>query len=117
MFIEVIDKEHGSPVGVGEGTLLSFDAIMKKCGFEVNDWFSEIDATYKSGILFPGWGDKDDDVVWHPFLFPEMHIIHTTQLNLWSKHQDYDFKEYGLAFYDVSINHDKVDREIGRAHV
>ena len=116
MFIEVIDKEHGSPVGVGEGTLLSFDAIMKKCGFEVNDWFSEIDATYKSGILFPGWGDKDDDVVWHPFLFPEMHIIHTTQLNLWSKHQDYDFKEYGLAFYDVSINHDKVDRGTPEAY-
>lgn len=116
MSIEIIDKEHGSPVGVGEGTLLSFDTVMTKCGFHIHEWFHEISATYKAGILFPGWGDKDDDVVWHPFLFPEMHYSKTTQLNLWSKNQNYDFKTYGLALYDTSVKHDKVDLDTPNAY-
>jgi tryptophan halogenase len=37
--ITIIDKEVGTPVGVGEGTLLSFDNVMKQCGFEIEDWF------------------------------------------------------------------------------
>lgn len=114
--VKIIDKEFGTPVGVGEGTLLSFDMIMQKAGFTIEDWFVEIDATYKAGILFPGWGETDDKVVWHPFLFPEMPVVHTSLLNLWSKHQEYDFKEYGLAFYDTSINHDKVDKETGHGY-
>lgn len=113
--ITIIDKEVGSPVGVGEGTLLSFDNIMKRCGFEIEDWFFELDATYKSGILFPGWG-KDKEAVWHPFLFEEFGFFKTSVLNAWSKNQDYDFKEYGLSLYDVSVNHDKVDRTVPTAY-
>jgi tryptophan halogenase len=113
--IIIIDKEVGTPVGVGEGTLLSFDSVMKKCGFEIEDWFFELDATYKSGILFPGWG-KDQEAVWHPFLFAEFEKFNTTVLDSWSKNQSYDFKEYGLSLYDVSVNHNKVDRRVPTAY-
>lgn len=109
--IKVIDKEIGTPVGVGEGTLLSFDMIMKKAGFTIEEWFFELDAAYKAGILFPGWGEIDDKIVWHPFLFPEMHLVKSTQLQLWSKHQEYNFKEYGLALYNTSVVHDKIDTD------
>ncbi len=110
--ITVVDKEVGTPVGVGEGTLLSFDNIMKKCGFRVEQWFFEIDATYKSGILFPGWGPNMSDV-WHPFMFEEFGMYNTTLLNCWTKNQDLDIKEYGLGLFDVSVNHDKVDPSAG----
>jgi tryptophan halogenase len=108
--IAIIDKEIGTPVGVGEGTLLSFDRIMTRCGFDIDEWFFEIDATCKAGILFPGWG-KNQEAVWHPFLFGEIPDKETTQYNVWSKNQEYDFKNYGLTFYDVSVIHDKVDNK------
>ena len=31
--LTVIDKEVGTPVGVGEGTLLNFEIYLKRCGF------------------------------------------------------------------------------------
>jgi tryptophan halogenase len=106
--ITIVDKEDGAPLGVGEGTLLSFDKIMDRCGFMIDEWFFEIDATAKSGILFPGWGENQENV-WHPFTFPHIPHLDTTQFNLWSKNQQYDFKRYGLALYDVSVDHDAVD--------
>ena len=108
LHITIIDKENGAPLGVGEGTLLSFDKIMNRCGFLIDEWFFEIDATAKSGILFPGWGENQE-TVWHPFEFNKIPGFDTTQLNLWSKNQTYDFKKYGLSMYDVSIEHDAVD--------
>ena len=116
MQVTVVDKEIGSPVGVGEGTLLSFDAVMKKAGFTIEEWFFELDATCKAGILFPGWGETDDKNVWHPFLFPEQPHIQTHLLNLWSKHQNYDFKTHGLSMYDTSVNHDRIDTDTGNAY-
>jgi len=104
--ITIIDKEIGTPVGVGEGTLLSFDKIMSRCGFEIDEWFFEIDAAAKAGILFPGWG-KDEQDVWHPFLFPQTST--TSTFNAWAKHQDYNFNEYAQAYYDVSIKHNAVN--------
>jgi tryptophan halogenase len=113
--ITIVDKEDGAPLGVGEGTLLSFDKIMDRCGFMIDEWFFEIDATAKSGILFPGWGENQENV-WHPFTFPHIPQLDTTQLNLWSKNQQYDFKRYGLALYDVSVEHDAVDISELRAY-
>jgi tryptophan halogenase len=109
--ITVIDKEVGSPVGVGEGTLLGFGQIMEQCGFKPEDWFFEIDATFKSGILFPEWG-KDNSDVWHPFSFPMHHNLGVSSIDIWSARQDLDFKTHGLSMYDVSVNHNKVDVEV-----
>lgn len=60
----VIDKEDGAPIGVGEATLINFGPFMSACGFDFKEWFKYCDATYKTGILFPGWTKKE---VWHPF--------------------------------------------------
>ena len=62
--VTVVDKEGGSPIGVGEATLINFKPFMTACGFDFKEWFEACDATYKTGILFPGWVKKD---VWHPF--------------------------------------------------
>lgn len=109
--ITVIDKEIGSPVGVGEGTLLGFGQIMEQCGFKPEDWFFQIDATFKSGILFPEWGEDNSDV-WHPFSFPMHHNLGVSSMDVWSARQDLDFKTHGLSMYDVSVNHNKVDVEV-----
>lgn len=103
--ITIVDKEVGTPVGVGEGTLLSFDKIMDRCGFLIDEWFCELDATAKAGILFPGWGGDQYPDVWHPFIFNEFFLNgnSSTVFNCWSKHQDYDFNKYANAFYNESI--------------
>ena len=64
--LTIIDKEIGTPVGVGEGTLLDFEDFLKGCGFDKSEWFNLIDAVPKSGILFPKWVSKSNDI-WHPF--------------------------------------------------
>jgi 2-polyprenyl-6-methoxyphenol hydroxylase-like FAD-dependent oxidoreductase len=69
--LTVIDKEVGTPVGVGEGTLLNFEIYLKRCGFSVDEWFTAVDATYKTAILFPNW-DREGNDIWHPFLSPEV---------------------------------------------
>ena len=107
--VTLIDKEIGTPVGVGEGTLMSFDRMMKRCGFEVEEWFWEVDATFKAGILFPGWGEGRYKDVWHPFLFTEHQELNTTGFNLWSKNQDHDFNESVNVLYETTIKKDMVD--------
>ena len=49
--ITLIDKKDGNPVGVGEATILSFKHFMDDCGFDIFDYFKEIDCTFKGGIL------------------------------------------------------------------
>jgi tryptophan 7-halogenase len=106
--IIVIDKEFGQTVGVGEATVLSFKQFMDVCGFSVNDWFNEIDATFKSGILFSNW-QKDGEDVWHPFAFPAYERYDTTLINLWTKKKELDFKTHGTALYHPSVDENKVD--------
>lgn len=89
--ITVIDKEVGAPVGVGEGTLLNFKLFLEDCGFPLEEWFDAIDATYKSGILFPQFcGDKN--LVWHPF------GVSAT------------YPEYNTNIYELLTHADKTDR-------
>ena len=60
--ITLIDKEDGKSIGVGEATTRGFIDFLKECGFEKSQWFKEIEATYKSGIYFPNFGNNKD--VW-----------------------------------------------------
>ena len=100
--ITVVDKEIGTPVGVGEGTLMNFKPFMSQCGFDHNEWIPEIDATFKSGILFPGWVRKDN-VVWHPFLMNPV-LDNTMSLHAaWSKNQEYDFKKKKIIDKDSQV--------------
>jgi len=64
--ITIIDKEIGTPVGVGEATLLNFSRFLQACGFNLDEWYNELDATEKLGILFPNWIDDNKDIS-HPF--------------------------------------------------
>ena len=65
--ITMVDKPDGNPIGVGEATILNFEPFMNACGFPYQEWFDYCDATYKTGILFPGWG-KEGRAIWHPFI-------------------------------------------------
>jgi tryptophan halogenase len=101
--VTLVDKEVGTPVGVGEGTLLYFDKFLTECGFNTDDWFGEIDATFKSGILFPNWGDKKD-LIWHPFyLNSENEKYDSSIYEAWTHHQHLDFHEMS-AFYNISMD-------------
>ena len=64
--ITIIDKEIGTPVGVGEATVLNFAPFLSSCGFLKEEWFPEMDATEKLGIEFVNWIDKNKHV-YHPF--------------------------------------------------
>lgn len=107
--ITIVDKEVGNPVGVGEGTLLSFDKVMANCGFSIQDWFPKIDAAAKAGILFPGWGNDQYKDVWHPFKFQGLQHLDMSLFDCWASHQEYDFKKYGLTFYENAVEKNLVD--------
>lgn len=104
--ITLIDKEVGTPIGVGEATVLDFKPFMDKCSIPQTEWMSFADATFKSGIMFPGWKHKDN-TVWHPFLAKVM-FDQYTQWDLWAMTQTDNFTESVLGMYDVSL-HNKVD--------
>jgi tryptophan 7-halogenase len=80
--ITVIDKEIGTPVGVGEATILNFPKFLQACGFNLEEWYSELDATEKLGILFPNWIDNNKDIS-HPFFVSKTN----------SKNYSKDYKE------------------------
>ena len=82
--ITIVDKEEGKPIGVGEATLVNFKSFMDSCGFKFEEWFREIDATHKTGILFPGWG-KNKRTVWHPFP-PFQTVLMTQPEEMYTKH-------------------------------
>jgi len=107
--VTLVDKEVGSPVGVGEGTLLFFDKFLKRCGFKTDEWFNEVGATHKSGILFPNWGKKDN-LVWHPFLLNKEYPEYDSSMyEAWTHYQDEGFQELG-AFFNISVEN-RVDTQ------
>jgi tryptophan halogenase len=105
--ITVIDKEAGTPIGVGEATILDFPKFMKDCGIDPSMWINEVDATLKSGILFPNWGHKGT-TVWHPFRMCAQYTSSLNQWDIWSNNRNNDFKTHALQLYNVSM-HNKVD--------
>ena len=107
--ITVVDKEIGTPIGVGEATLLSFKPFMEECGFKLEDWFTPIDTGYKSGILFANWREPKDDI-WHPFYKGNRKLFNTTNIwDVWSCDQSFDFKKYALSSYENSVDHNSLD--------
>lgn len=110
--ITVIDKSIGNPVGVGEGTLLRFVEFINQCGLEFEDIFREVGATFKNGILFKNWQEDNKDI-WHPFIVnpsveSEDGLIFKL-MDVWSNHQDFNFKRYGTGLYDVSMQNGVCD--------
>lgn len=101
--ITIIDKEVGTPVGVGEGTLLNFKLFLEECGFPLEEWFDEIDATYKSGILFPQFCG-DNNLVWHPFGVNADFPHHNTNLYEILTYTDKDERNELLPLFHISLD-------------
>lgn len=100
--VTIVDKEVGTPVGVGEGTLLGFKLFLEDCGFSESEWFHKIDATYKSGIAFPRFG-RDNTVVWHPFILDMEYKKHNSSLYEAMTYVDQErYNELGL-FFNISL--------------
>jgi len=115
LVVTVVDKEVGTPIGVGEATLINFKDFLDECGFDIKEWFPKIDSGYKAGILFTNW-TKPGNELWHPFYkgnkvlpadaeYPIDVYVH----DLWTLNQDLDFKKYTMGNYDASIYENKVD--------
>lgn len=107
--ITIVDKEIGTPIGVGEATLLSFKPFMEECGFKIEDWFVALDTGYKSGILFSNWR-REGDNIWHPFYKGNRKLFNNLNVwDSWSCNQHLDFKKYALSCYENSIEHNSLD--------
>lgn len=100
--ITVIDKEVGCPVSVGEATILNFGPFMEMCGFNIEEWFINLDTTYKSGILFPNWSQEGKNI-WHPFYMNPIIGEGFTLHDAWCKNKSYNFIEYALPMYKNSM--------------
>ena len=107
--VTIIDKYQPERVGVGEATLLSFPSVMQSMGFKVEDWINRIDATFKAGILFPGWG-REDKVIWHPFGFTSIGDNKVPMYDIWSNYQSkYDVKEISPLYRTAMGNKIELD--------
>ena len=109
MDVTIIDKYKPERVGVGEATLLSFPGVMEMMGFKVEDWINKIDATFKAGILFPGWG-REDNVIWHPFGFTSIGEKKVPMYDIWTNYQDkYDIKDISPLYRTAMGNKIEID--------
>lgn len=57
--IDVIRSSKIGIIGVGEGSTEHWNQFMKYVGISWRDVIKQCDATFKSGIMFKGWSDKD----------------------------------------------------------
>ena len=64
--IVLIESEAIGTVGVGEATIPHIRAFNDLLGIEESDFMRAVNATYKLGIRFSGWGSSNSDY-YHPF--------------------------------------------------
>ena len=83
---------------------------MLSCGFYKEEWIKEIDATYKSGIYFPNWQSKNNNI-WHPFFHSKVLENDVNSIDMWSNNQNLDFKKYAIGHYDISIEKNEIDMD------
>lgn len=57
--IIVIDSSKIGPIGVGEGTFPSTMEFLRECGLNETNWMPRTNATFKYGIKYKNWGEKD----------------------------------------------------------
>ena len=107
--LTIIDKEISTPIGVGEATILNFDTFMRNCGFDVENWFNEIDASIKCAIYFPDWIHEGNEI-WHPF---ENSSEQIDLRSVWSLNQNYSIRDYGSKQnFNALIKENKIDKSI-----
>jgi tryptophan halogenase len=57
--VDVIHSKKIGIIGVGEGSTEHFNEYLQFMNINPYDVIKQCDATYKSGIMFEGWGEKD----------------------------------------------------------
>jgi 2-polyprenyl-6-methoxyphenol hydroxylase-like FAD-dependent oxidoreductase len=66
--IAVVESSDIGIIGVGEGSTPQLRAFFRDLGLAERDWMPKCNATYKNGIEFRGWSDKQGfDRYFHPF--------------------------------------------------
>ena len=74
--IEIYHSPHYHPIEkVGQGTTIQVPELISSV-LNINWYHNPIGATFKTGILYEGWGKKNDKI-FHPFLMPNasMHFV------------------------------------------
>lgn len=59
MQVDVVRSEKIGIVGVGEGSTEHWSGFMNFVGLDTTEMIKECDASFKSGIMFKGWGEHD----------------------------------------------------------
>jgi tryptophan halogenase len=114
--VTVIDKTVSVPIGVGEATILSFKPFMTACGFDYWDWLNNLDTTPKSGILYPNWVRKGNEV-WHPFRTSLQVVNGLRQYEMWTHNRDLDFKKFAIASYESAVINKTAETNMQAYHV
>ncbi|NVK57775.1 MAG: tryptophan 7-halogenase [Alteromonadaceae bacterium] len=66
--VTVVDSSGIAPVGVGEGSTPFFKQFFDELGIAEQEWMPACHATYKNGIVFPGWNEQTERAEYfHPF--------------------------------------------------
>ncbi|MFT6528519.1 MAG: hypothetical protein ACJAZB_000151 [Psychrosphaera sp.] len=72
--VTLIESDNIGIIGVGEGSTPSLKQFFKTLGISDQEWMPQCNATYKVGIRFPHWSDKQGyESYFHPF-FSELDI-------------------------------------------
>ncbi|MBE8718978.1 tryptophan halogenase family protein [Cellvibrio polysaccharolyticus] len=64
--IEVVESEQLGRIGLGESTIPPFVGLLKSLGIDEQDFIRKTGATYKLGIRFVDWKQKNSQY-FHPF--------------------------------------------------
>lgn len=64
--IQLIESDALGTIGLGESTVPPFVGLLRRLGIDESDFVSQTQATYKLGIKFSGWRERDNHY-FHPF--------------------------------------------------
>lgn len=69
--VTLIESPEIGIIGVGEGSTPQLKAMFDHLGIAESEWMAACDATYKLGIRFTGWSEREGfDSYFHPFPGP-----------------------------------------------
>ena len=69
--VTVVESSQIGIIGVGEGSTPQLKAMFDHLGIAESDWMAACDATFKLGIRFTGWSEREGfDSYFHPFPGP-----------------------------------------------
>lgn len=69
--VTVVESPEIGIIGVGEGSTPQLKAMFDHLGIHETEWMAACDATYKLGIRFTGWSEREGfETYFHPFPGP-----------------------------------------------